>query len=171
MIFGSLGLLVVAGGLLAAGIAKSSTGYLVLSFIATAAAGVLLLATYATARSRAVSAAGGTLPPAGFPGGGVPGTQPVVMYLPVSQVPGALQAVGAAGTAPGGNGSSFPAADNAAFAPSTPFLGYDDMTADQVVKLVGSGALTEGQLSALHEYESRVKARKTVLDRIDRALK
>ena len=172
MIFGSLGLLVVAGGFLATGIAKSSTGFLVLSFACTAVAGVLLLVAYAAARSGAAlgQAQAGTPLPAGFPGAAqVPaGTQPVLMYVPVSQVPGALQPV----TAGGGNGGAASSLiDERAFAPGSPFLGYDDMTADQVVKLVSSGALTPEQLAALREYERGSQARKTVLDRIERALK
>ena len=171
MIFGSLGLLLAAGGLLAAGIANSNTGLLIGSFVCTALAGILLLITYASARSgAALGAQAGTLPAAAFtPGAGVPaavpGTQPVLMYVPVGQVPANLQPVGAP-TA--GNGSSLP--ENA-FAPAPPFLGYDDMTADQVVKLVSSGALTPEQLTVLREYEANNQARKTVLDRLDRALR
>ena len=171
MIFGSLGLLLAAGGLLAAGIANSNTGLLIGSFVCTALAGILLLITYASARSgAALGAQTGTLPAAAFtPGAGVPaavpGTQPVLMYVPVGQVPANLQPVGAP---TGGNGSSL--AENA-FAPAPPFLGYDDMTADQVVKLVSSGALTPEQLAVLREYEANNQARKTVLDRLDRALR
>ena len=55
-------------------------------------------------------------------------------------------------------------------APSTngagaPVVGYDDMTAEQVVRLVRSGALSDEQLTVLVEYEERHQARKTVLDR------
>src|SRR5438046_3669887 len=144
MIFGSLGLLVAAGGLLAAGIADSNTGLLIGSFVCTALAGILLLITYASARSgAALGARAGSLPGAAFtPGAGVPaavpGAQPVLMYVPVGQVPAGLQPVGAPA---GGNGSAL--LDNADFAPAPPFLGYDDMTADQVVKLGSSGALTD----------------------------
>jgi hypothetical protein len=169
MIFGSLGLLVAAGGLLAAGIANSNTGLLIGSFVCTALAGILLLVTYAAARGGAVAGAQAGILPAPGVANAVPGTQPVLMYVPVGQVPGALQPVGAP---TGGNGSSFPAAaDNAAFAPAPPFLGYDDMTADQVVKLVSSGALTPDQLAALRDYEAQGQARKTVLDKLDRALR
>jgi hypothetical protein len=91
----------------------------------------------------------------------------VLMYVPVSQVPGALQPVGAPA---GGNGSSL-GVDQGAFAPAPPFLGYDEMTAEQVVKLVASGALTIEQLEALRRYEADGQARKTVLDRLDRALR
>jgi hypothetical protein len=171
MIFGSLALLVAAGGLLAAGIAGSDTGLLIGSFACTAGAGILLLVAYAMARGTAAGAQAGTIPTAGFPAGmpaPVPGTQPVLMYVPVGQVPGALQPVGAP---TGGNGLTFPSVDNAAFAPPPPFMGYDDMTADQVVKLVSSGALIPEQLAALREYEAQSHARKTVLDRLDRALR
>ena len=56
------------------------------------------------------------------------------------------------------------------FEPAPPFLGYDEMTADQIVKLVSSGALTADQLAAVREYEERHAARKTVLDRLDKSL-
>lgn len=170
MIFGSLGLLVAAGGLLAAGIADSNTGLLIGSFACTAGAGILLLIAYAAARGGSAAGAQTAVIPAAYPAaapGAVAGAQPVLMYVPVGQVPGNLQPVGAP---TGGNGSSF-AVDEGAFAPSPPFLGYDDMTADQVVKLVSSGALTPEQLAALRDYEAQNQARKTVLDRLDRALR
>jgi hypothetical protein len=46
-----------------------------------------------------------------------------------------------------------------------PVVGYDDMTAEQVVRLVRSGALSDEQLTLLVDYEERHQARKTVLDR------
>ena len=46
-----------------------------------------------------------------------------------------------------------------------PVVGYDDMTADQVLRLVRSGALSDEQLTVLVEYEQRHQARKTILDR------
>ena len=46
-----------------------------------------------------------------------------------------------------------------------PVVGYDDMTAEQVVRLVRSGALSDEQLSVLVDYEEHHQARKTVLDR------
>jgi hypothetical protein len=46
-----------------------------------------------------------------------------------------------------------------------PVVGYDDMTAEQVVRLVRSGALSDEQLTVLVEYEERHQARKTILDR------
>jgi len=168
MIFASLGLLIAAGGLLAGGITNSNVGLLVASFACTAVAGILLMVTYASARNAAGlgGAQAGTLPVA-VPGGApapVPGTQPVLMYVPISQVPGALQPVGV-----GNGGAAAPAPS--AFAPTPPFLGYDDMTAEQVVKLVASGALTVEQLVAVREYEERGQARKTVLDKLDRAIR
>jgi hypothetical protein len=50
-----------------------------------------------------------------------------------------------------------------------PVVGYDDMTADQVVRLVRSGALSDEQLALLVSYEESHQARKTVLDRATRA--
>ena len=54
---------------------------------------------------------------------------------------------------------------------SAPVVGYDDMTAEQVVKLIRSGALGQEQLVLIHRYESAHEGRKTVLDRLDRELK
>jgi hypothetical protein len=62
-----------------------------------------------------------------------------------------------AGPAPSSNGAG------------APVVGYDDMTADQVVRLVRSGALSDEQLSLLVDYEERHQNRKTVLDRASRA--
>jgi hypothetical protein len=172
MIFGSLGLLVVAGGLLAGGIAKSSTNYLVGSFLCTLLAGALLLIAYAAARTKlgtAASATPGGNPLANF--SGVPpaaqGLQPIVMYLPASQVPAGFQPAPAPAAVLAGNGGR-PMEDG--FAPAPPFLGYDEMTAEQVVKLISSGALTDAQLRALRDYEAGGAARKTVLDKLERAI-
>ena len=116
MIFGSLGLLVVGGGFLAAGITKSSTGFLAVAFVCTIVAGLLLLLAYAAARNPALGSALGA--PAGTPASaavtgpmaaGPPGTTPVVMYVPVQQVPGAAPAPG--------NGET---ADADMFAPAPP---------------------------------------------------
>ncbi|MDQ1375128.1 MAG: hypothetical protein QOJ09_2466, partial [Actinomycetota bacterium] len=52
-----------------------------------------------------------------------------------------------------------------------PVVGYDDMTAEQVVRLVRSGALSDEQLVVLVDYEQRHQARKTVLDRATRGRK
>ena len=140
MIFASIGLLVVAGGLLAAGIAKSSTGFLAISLVCTGAAGVLLVVAYAAARGMT------GLNTARAPAGVVPAGGNVV-YVPVTPVAG-------------GNGAG-----------DAPVLGYDDMSADQIVKLVSSGALGEHALVALRDYEASHEGRKTVLDRVDRALR
>jgi hypothetical protein len=64
-----------------------------------------------------------------------------------------------AGSVPSANGAG------------APVVGYDDMTADQVVRLVRSGALSDGQLVMLVEYEELHQARKTVLDRATRERK
>ena len=159
MIFGSLGLLVVAGGFLAAGITKSSTGFLAVAFACTIVAGILLLLAYSAARSAALGSALGVAPAGAGAGvavtgpvaAGPPGTTPVVMYVPVQQV-GRIEY------------------RTDLFEPAPPFLGYDEMTADQIVKLVSSGALTADQLAAVREYEERHAARKTVLDRLDKSL-
>jgi hypothetical protein len=60
-----------------------------------------------------------------------------------------------------------PAIDNGA---APPIVGYEVMTAEQVVKLIRSGALTDEQLNALQDYELDHQARKTVLDRLERVL-
>jgi hypothetical protein len=79
MIFGSIGLLVVAGGLLAAGISESSTGFLVASFVCTVAAGALLLLTYAAARVAQGAPGPATWPLRSANGAGAPG----VVYVPL----------------------------------------------------------------------------------------
>ena len=172
MIFGSLGLLVVAGGFLAAGITKSSTGFLTVAFVCTLAAGALLLLAYSAARNAGLGAAlgvapagaGGGQPVMGAIAGGPPGTTPVVMYVPLQQAPGAAPPT-VAPSAPA-NGDT----GNGGFAPSPPILGYDEMTADQIAKLVSSGALTDDQLRAMRDYEERGAGRKTVLDRLQKAI-
>jgi hypothetical protein len=63
--------------------------------------------------------------------------------------------------------------DLTSFAPaavngSAPIVGYEDMTVEQVVKLIRSGALTGEQLEAVREYEVAHAGRKTVLDRLER---
>ncbi|MBA3653751.1 MAG: hypothetical protein H0W70_06095 [Actinobacteria bacterium] len=161
MIFTSLGILVTAGAFLIAGIVRSSIPLLVVSLIGTAVAAFTLLATADMARRRAWENSG--LPVAGSnggAGGAPPGTQPVVMYVPIAQSVGA--SVGAAG-ANGGGGTTT--------ATGSPLLGYDDMTAGQITKLVISGALTTEQLIAVRRHEKATAARKTVLDRLDRAIR
>jgi hypothetical protein len=132
---------------LIAGIVKSSIALLVVSLIGTAAATFILLSTADLARRRAWESAGLPLA-AGGPGAAPPGTQPVLMYVPVD----------GAGVAPVNGGSA-------------PITGYDDMTADAITKLVTSGALTDEQLDAVRRYERSHAGRKTVLDRVERALR
>jgi hypothetical protein len=156
MIFTSLGILIASGCFLIAGIVRSSVPLLVVSLIGTAAAAFLLLATADLARRRAWEASG--MPSMAMAGGAPPGTQPVVMYVPTSD-PGT--AVAAPPVAPAPNGASG----------ATPFLGFDDMSAAQVTKLISSGALTVEQLVAVRKYERANASRKSVLDRIDRALR
>jgi len=180
MIFGSLGLLVVGAGLLIAGITKGSTGYLALSFACSAAGGVLLLLAYASARGvtgMSALARQGAAPPGGF---APPGGQPMVMYVPVT--PEVLEQLTPASAPNGGNREAEPRDGNGHTAPNEvatgvavateapPVVGYDQMTADQVIKLVASGALTESQLEALRDYEASHDGRKTVLDRLGRML-
>lgn len=152
MIFTSLGMLIVSVCFLIAGIVRSSVPLLVLSLVGTAVATFILLATADLARRRAWESAG--LPAMAGAAGGPPGTQPVVMYVPTNEAAPVM-------AAPAANGSSS----------DTPFLGYDDMSATQVNKLVSSGALTPEQLVAVRKYEKANASRKSVLDRIDRALR
>src|SRR5207302_4398248 len=49
---------------------------------------------------------------------------------------------------------------------TAPFVGYDNMTASQVVTLVRSGALTAEQLNAIAIYEAGHQGRKTVMDAV-----
>lgn len=144
MIFTSLGLILVALAFLIAGIAKSSVPLLMVSLMLTLASGVVLVLVAAAAR-RLVEASGVTLPAATAP------TSDGIMYVPV---PAASGAVGAST----GNGAGAP-----------PVVGYDTMTADQVVKLVRSGALTADQLDAIRAYEEARQGRRTVLDAVTRA--
>jgi hypothetical protein len=150
MIFTSLGILVVAGGFLIAGIVRSSIPLLVVSLVGTAAAAFILLATADLARRRAWEAGGMVDPGSGAPAG----TQPVVMYVPVTNSTAAL-----APATPGGNGAS-----------GSPIPGYDVMTATQINKIITSGDLTREQLDAVRRYEKSHGGRKTILDRVDRAL-
>ncbi len=163
MIFTALGMLVLAAALFIAGIAKSSVLLLMLSLVSTVACCVVLGMSYGVARRSGLIA--DPAPAAGPPPGFEPGNGMVVMYVPVDQLPAmspanAAMKVGAA-SASSGNGSGGAAA---------PIAGYDAMTADQVCKLVSSGALNEDQLRTLRDYEAGHAARKTVLDRIDRSL-
>jgi hypothetical protein len=54
---------------------------------------------------------------------------------------------------------------------ASPVVGYDEMTADQVVRLVRSRALSDDQLTVLVRYEEHHQARKTILDRAERELR
>ena len=163
MIFTSLGLLLVAAGFLAAGIAKSSVALLSLSLVITIAAGAMLvMVTAASKRLPGAAPAGGAMPGfAGAPAGGMP-SQPVVMYVPVQAAQMAptavLPTVVPDGESGDGNGVT------------PPVVGYDSMTAAQITKLVGSGALTQDQLLALRAYEESHAARKTVLEGVEAQL-
>ena len=153
MIFTSLGIFIASVCFLIAGIVRSSVPLLVVSLVATVGAILVLLATADLARRRAWEASG---LPAAMAGGGPPGTQPVVMYVPTTEAAPVM-------AVPAGNGT--PSAN------ASPFLGYDDMSAAQVTKLVSSGALTVEQLVAVRHYEKANAARKSVLDRVDRAIR
>lgn len=153
MIFTSLGMFIASLCFLIAGIVRSSVPLLVVSLVATVVAAFVLLATADLARRRAWEASGLPTAMANASGGGPPGTQPVIMYVPTTEA--------APVAAAGGNGA--PAA--------SPFLGYDDMSAAQVTKLVSSGALTTEQLVAVRRYETDNAARKSVLERVDRAIR
>jgi hypothetical protein len=161
MIFTSLGILVAAGGFLIAGIVRSSIPLLVVSLIATAAAALMLLATADLARRRVWENSGLAMTPGMAGGSAPPGTQPVLMYVPVAEAVSVGAGNGSSGAAVAGNGSAHGA----------PFLGYDDMTAGQIGQLISSGALTHEQLDAVRSYENTNAGRKTVLDKLDRALK
>jgi hypothetical protein len=171
VIFTALGLLVLAGALLLAGIAKSSVLLLMLSLLSTVAAAAVLALTYSIARRTGLTT--GALPAMPAPAAGAPPTMPpdvntatVVMYVPVDQLPAMAPAAAAMKVGGGANGNGTGAGGGA----SAPVSGYDDMTAEQVVKLVTSGALNEMQLTAVREYEASHGARKSVLDRIDKVL-
>ena len=152
MIFASLFLLVVSAVLFAIGVSKSSIGYLVTALAAAAGASLLLLAGYAKHRREqelAEAAAGGAMPAAG--NGHT--QQQQVFLVPVA--PGqsfVMPSVSGAASVAGIGGP--------------PFVGYDDMTATQVVTLVRSGALTAEQLNAIAIYEAGHQGRKTIMDAV-----
>lgn len=137
MIFTALGLLVVAAGLLIAGIAKSSVALLMTSLLLTLGAAVVLAMVVPAARKLAASTDASAQPPAFTTAQG----QPVVLY--VQQAPPSGQT----------NGHS-------------PIVGYDDMTAAQITKLIASGALTDEQLEAVRDYEKSHAARRSVLTKL-----
>ena len=149
MIFTALGLLVVAAGLLVAGIAKSSVALLMTSLLLTIASGVVLALVLPAARKLAAS----TGEPATTPGFVTPQGQPVVLY--VQQAPTA--------TAPAATAVQ-PTIDLTDGA--SPFVGYDLLTAKQVTELINSGSLTDEQLAAVRDYEASHAARSTVLAKL-----
>src|SRR3954463_12760722 len=111
MIFTALGLLVVAGGLLVAGIAKSSVALLMTSLVLTVASGAVLAMVLPATRKLAASSGGGTAPAFTTPRG-----QPVVLYV--------QQAPTATAPQPAIDLTRSPASDAQADG-STPFIGYD----------------------------------------------
>src|SRR5947208_3366254 len=153
MIFASLFLLVVSAVLFAIGVSKSSIGYLVTALAAAAGACLLLLGGYTAHRRRqeaeaGAAGAGGSLP---APGNGH--IQQPVYLVPIA--PGqsfVMPSVGGPASTAGLGGE--------------PFIGYDTMTAAQIVTLLRSGALTAEQLSAIAIYETGHQARKTILDAV-----
>lgn len=148
MIVTSLALLLVAGGFLIAGIAKSSVALLMVSLLVTVGASATLLLVVGAARRLAPSVA--------TPGGpGLPASTQGVVYIPVQ-----LASISAAPTNP--------VVAPPAVAP--PVVGYDDMTAEQVARLVSSGVLAEEQLLVLRDYETANAKRRTVLAKVERAL-
>jgi hypothetical protein len=138
MIFTALGLLVVAAGLLIAGIAKSSVALLMASLLLTIGSAVVLAMVLPAARKLAESNGTPNAQIVGLNGGTA---QPVVLY--VQQAPPAGDT----------NGHS-------------PIVGYDDMTATQITTLIGSGALTDEQLDAVRDYEASHAARRSVLAKL-----
>jgi hypothetical protein len=153
MIFTALGLLLVAAGLLLAGIAKSSVALLTASLLLTIGAGVVLALVLPAARKLS-EATGGGAQLASTPQG-----QPVVLYV--------QQAPTASTTEPQATIDLTRAAASDAHANGTsPFIGYDLLTAKQVTELINSGSLTEEQLAALRDYEESHAARRTVLAKL-----
>lgn len=153
MIFTSLGLLLVAAGMLIAGIAKSSVALLMTSLLLTIASGVVLVMALTTAR-RLAGATGGSngstpmLTPQG---------QPVVLYVQQAPAPSPMTA-------------TMPTIDLSRAGESTPFIGYDMLTAKQVTELIDSGSLSTEQLETVREYEKQHASRRTVLSRLDKML-
>ena len=156
MIFASLFLLVVSAVLFAIGVSKSSIGYLVTALAAAAGASLLLLAGYAKhRREQELAQAGAANGGAGMPavGNGQGQQQQQVFLVPVA--PGqsfVMPSVGGPAAVAGIGGP--------------PFVGYDNMTATQVVTLVRSGALTAEQLNAIAIYEAGHQGRKTIMDAV-----
>ena len=161
MIFTSLGMLVVAACFFIAGLLKSSIPLLVVSLVGTAGATILLLATADLARRKAWSDTAGA-PTAANPAVGA--TTPVLVYVPADQLPQVMDGASNGHAPASGNGHGQSRS-------GPPIVGYDDMTADQVARLIASGALSDEQLAAVRSYEQDGQARKTVLDRVDKALR
>ena len=147
MIFTALGLLLVAAGLLVAGIAKSSVALLMTSLVITLASGAVLAMVLPATRRLSASTGNGSTPAFTTPQG-----QPVVLY--VQQAPNTQMPV----TQPQ---PTIDLTDG-----STPFLGYDLLTAKQVAELIASGTLTDEQLAAVRDYEASHAARRTVLAKL-----
>ena len=148
MIFTSLGLLLVSLGLLIAGIAKSSVALLMASLACTVVAGIVLATVLPATRrlQESTSANGGSWSgPLQTQNG-----QPVVLY--VQQQPPVTTPVESTATID--------------LRDSAPIVGYESMTAQQITKLIASGALTDEQLEAVREYESAHGARKSVLAKL-----
>jgi len=153
MIFTSLGLLLVSLGLLVAGIAKSSVALLMASLVCTVVAGVVL-ATVLPA-TRRLQAATGTGGPWSGPGMQLPNGQPVVLYVqPQPSSPSSSPSATAEETSP------------IDLRDAAPIVGYESMTAQQITKLIASGALTDEQLEAMRRYEEAHGARKSVLAKL-----
>ena len=152
MIFTSLGLLLVSLGLLVAGIAKSSVALLMASLVCTVVAGVVL-ATVLPA-TRRLQAATGTGGPWSGPGMQLPNGQPVVLYVHPQPQPSSSPSATAEETSP------------IDLRDAAPIVGYESMTAQQITKLIASGALTDEQLEAMRRYEEAHGARKSVLAKL-----
>jgi len=70
-----------------------------------------------------------------------------------------------------GNGSAAPAPLAAwAAADAPPIAGYDEMTAAEIARVVGTGSLTKPALAALLAYEASHATRTTVITSLERAL-
>jgi len=160
MIFGSLFMLLVAAVFLMVGIIKTSVTWLVLALSGAVLACLLLVVAYQAHRMRLAMSGGGGDAGAGAaqaPAAGAAMSLPAFAGQPAGGY--VLVPLGAAGVpfaAAPTNGTS-----------GEPLVGYDSMTSAQIVKLVGSGALTDAQLASIAVYENAHQARKTVLQALD----
>jgi hypothetical protein len=150
MIFTSLGLLLVAAGMLLAGIAKSSVALLMTSLALTIGAGIVLAMVLPSARKLSAATGNGGPAFAATNGNG----QPVVLYVQQAPTATAVQPVVTETIDLTSDGS--------------PFVGYDLLTAKQVTDLIAGGTLSDAQLAAVREYEAGHAARRTVLARLDK---